>query len=141
VHKYFIICLYTSDSGTVLWTGWIAAYQLKFFVCAKQLFSNYRKQGTWYLYCNSFAPCNINYSEVTTFNSFTYWKFMFCSTSFYYGQECYFASKQFLIFRITIAVCLHLNNYFLYTFVVNIWLEIAPYDEMNWEGRKRKYSL
>jgi len=47
--KYFIIFLYSSDSGTVYLTGLIAAYQLKLFVCAKQLLNSYTKHGTSYL--------------------------------------------------------------------------------------------
>jgi hypothetical protein len=66
---------------------------------------------------------------------------MFVATMFYYGQEYYFASEQFLNFRITFAVCLHLVNCFVCTVVVNKWLEIAPWDEMSWEGRVGKYFL
>jgi len=42
--------------------------------------------------------------------------------SFYYGQECYFASKHFLSFRITTAVCLHFVDFFVYIVAINIWL-------------------
>ena len=38
---------------------------------------------------------------------------------FYYSQECYFASKKFLSFRINIAVCLHYVN-FLYVSLLSI---------------------
>ena len=41
---------------------------------------------------------------------------------FYYGQECYFASKHFLSFRITTAVCLHFVDFFVYIVAINIWL-------------------
>jgi len=50
---------------------------------------------------------------------------------FYYGQECYFASEHFLYLRITICSVL---------VAVTIWMEIASYDETNWDGRERKYS-
>jgi len=60
---------------------------------------------------------------------------------FYYGQECYFAFEQFLSLCITFAVCLHLDNFFVCIIAVNNWMEIAPYDEMNWEGHVGKYSL
>ena len=66
---------------------------------------------------------------------------MFAATMFYYGQECYFPSKQLLIIRITSAVCLHSVNYSVCTVAANICLEMSPYGEVNWEGLERKYSL
>jgi len=48
---------------------------------------------------------------------------IFGSTVFIYGQERYFASKQFLIFRITISVCLQLVNLFYCIVALNIWLK------------------
>jgi hypothetical protein len=62
----------------------------------------------------------------------------FSSRMFYYVQERYLASKQYLCFYITVAVCLHLVNC---GYVVSLSVCHWKYGEMKWEGRKIKYYL